>query len=180
MALSAGMIPVISPSAIISASPCSAMVGVTAKAGTMAERLERSAIAIRAANRESRDAAEQRQQHGFAEHHRQDPRARKAERLQHADFAGPLADRQRHGVADDHQDGDEGGPDHQQYDQRDIAELRRERFPERLFGVGRGLCGGIGEHRVDRLRHPVVVFRRGGLQIIQPMVSLPNDRVSSK
>src|SRR5207237_3781217 len=49
MALSAGMIPVISPSAIISATPCSTMVGDTAKAGATLARLLRSVIAMSAA-----------------------------------------------------------------------------------------------------------------------------------
>ena len=164
MALSAGMMPVIRPSAIISAIPCSAITGDTAKAGAILDRLVAQRQRDQGCDRQSRQTAEQRQQHQFAQHHSQDSPAREAERLQHADLPRTFAYRQRHGVADDHQDGDEGGADHQEHDQGDVAELGRERLAEGLFGVGRGLRGGIGEHRIDGFCDTVVILGRVGLQ----------------
>ena len=111
---------------------------------------------ISARQSQTQRPADDGEQARFGEHERDDLPVGEADGLEHAQFAGPLAHRLRHGVAGHQQDGEEHRAQNRRDDEDDVADLAGPALNERAFRFGLGFRRRILKFRV----HPFGHFRR--------------------
>ena len=92
----------------------------------------------RARQSQTNHSADDGEQARFGEHERDDLSVGETDGLEHAQFAGPLAHRLRHGVAGHQQDGEEHRAQNRRDDEDDVADLAGPALNERAFRLGLG------------------------------------------
>ncbi len=121
-------------------------------------------------------AADDGEEQRLRDHDTEHEAIRVAERLQDRQLGGALPDRDRHGVADDQQQGEEHHRSDRENQELDVAHLLHEGSGHGLLGLGAGLVGRVGEFFVDRLADAHRVFGVADAQDVPPDEPLEERR----